>query len=75
MATAYIIYADESVDRGRYYSNFYGGALVRSRDIEIVSKELNDIKIEQNLFGEVKWVKVTKHYLEKYSSNTCAKTV
>ncbi len=28
----YIIYCDESVKRGDYFSNFYGGALVRSND-------------------------------------------
>lgn len=29
----YRIYADESVSNGKYYSNFYGGALVKTTDI------------------------------------------
>ena len=29
----YIIYSDESISRGEYFSDFFGGVLVRSRDI------------------------------------------
>ena len=42
-AREYIIYADESAANGRYFSNFYGGALVRSSDIDDVRKILKTV--------------------------------
>ena len=48
----YRIYADESVSNGKYYSNFYGGALVKTTDIPEIEKALNDKKEELNLNGE-----------------------
>lgn len=62
----YIIYSDESTSKGKYFSDFYGGALVRSTDYITVVNILNAKKEELNLFQEVKWVKVTSNYLEKY---------
>ena len=62
----YFIYCDESVGEGRYYSNFYGGALVRSTDFDTTNKILNEKKSSLNLLGEIKWNKVTENYLEKY---------
>ena len=44
----YIIYTDESVQRGRCHSNFYGGALVRSTDLEVVKQALEE---EKNRLG------------------------
>lgn len=37
----YIIYCDESVSKGPYYSNFYGGALVDSENFEWITEMLN----------------------------------
>ena len=62
----YRIYSDESVCSGKYYSNFYGGALVKVNDIQDIEKQLNDKKIDLNLRGEIKWTKVTENYLDKY---------
>lgn len=62
----YIIYCDESVSRGRYFSDFYGGALVRSADFDVVKTALDNKKNELNLYNEIKWTKVTGPYLEKY---------
>ena len=62
----YRIYADESVSNGKYFSNFYGGALIRTTDIPEIEKALDDKKKELNLNGEIKWTKVTENYLEKY---------
>lgn len=61
-----IIYTDESVDRGKYFSDFYGGVLVRSTDIDFVRQRLNAKKEELGFHGEVKWIKVTENYLNKY---------
>ena len=37
----YRLYADESVSEGKYYSNFYGGALVNVSDINKIEKILS----------------------------------
>jgi len=63
-----IIYCDESETRGCYFSNFYGGALVRSIDIDNIKVELEQIKSALNFHGEVKWSKVTANYADKYIS-------
>jgi hypothetical protein len=66
LSLEYIIYTDESDKRGRYFSNFYGGVLVRSYDLPGVVGRLETCKSRLFLRGEVKWQKVTKTYLEKY---------
>lgn len=64
-----IIYCDESVQKGKFYGNFFGGALVESRNLERVKESLERKKQELNFVGEVKWVKVSAGpYCEKYIS-------
>ncbi|HAQ34481.1 MAG: hypothetical protein CMF74_06510 [Maricaulis sp.] len=63
-----LIYCDESVERGRYYSQFYGGALVRASDRQEVEQRLQDVKNRNNLNGEMKWSKITENYAEKYEN-------
>mgnify|MGYP002626807321 CR=1 FL=1 len=62
----YIIYCDESVSDGKYYTDFFGGVLVRNTDFDKIREALDTKKQEINLKGEIKWVKVTENYLEKY---------
>ncbi|MCB9865862.1 MAG: DUF3800 domain-containing protein [Phycisphaerales bacterium] len=62
----YVIFCDESLCNGAYFSNFYGGVIVGASQFEAVSNRLNAVKTAQNLHGEVKWTKVTKTYLPKY---------
>lgn len=62
----YIVYCDESAKNGKYFGNFYGGAIVNSKRIDILNSSLNKKKEELNLFGEIKWSKVTESYLNKY---------
>ena len=62
----YIIYCDESVGKGKYYSNFFGGALVQSQDFEQIKQSLDEKKRALNVTGEMKWIKVTSSYLIKY---------
>jgi hypothetical protein len=57
----YVIYCDESEDKGRYFSNFYGGALLRESDRLAVEAELNAVKLAHNLKGEVKWTKISEY--------------
>lgn len=66
MALEYIIYGDESESKGKHFSNFYGGALVSSDDLEKVRTILAAKKQALNLFGEVKWSKITVNYHQKY---------
>jgi hypothetical protein len=66
MAKEYFLYCDESVEKGKYYSDFYGGALIESIHFNEIVEKLEAKKNELNLFKEVKWNKVTSNYLEKY---------
>ena len=66
MKEEYIVYCDESAKKGKYFGNFYGGAIVNSKQIDELNSTLNEKKLELNLFGEIKWSKVTESYLEKY---------
>ena len=34
MAKEFIIYVDESTNKGEFYSNFYGGALIQSSNLD-----------------------------------------
>jgi Protein of unknown function (DUF3800) len=60
------VYCDESVFSGRYYSNFYGGILIESHHIEEVNGRLETKKQSLNLFGEIKWQKISAPYANKY---------
>jgi hypothetical protein len=62
----YILFCDESERSGKFYSNFYGGVMVASSVYEPATQALNGLKRELNLFGEVKWEKVTERYLDRY---------
>lgn len=62
----YILFCDESDRRGKYYSNFYGGAMVGSSHYQRITDRLNETKSRLNLYQEVKWEKVTAQYLGKY---------
>jgi len=62
----HIIYMDESGKEGKFYGNFYGGALIRSTDLLQTTEEISLLKQSLNLNGEVKWQKVTSQYLDKY---------
>ncbi|MDA1014109.1 MAG: DUF3800 domain-containing protein [Planctomycetota bacterium] len=64
----YVIYTDESDRDGEFFANFYGGVLVRSPDLAGVIQRLEACKLSQNLFGEIKWQKVTTPYLDKYKA-------
>ncbi|MCC6329554.1 MAG: DUF3800 domain-containing protein [Acidobacteria bacterium] len=62
----YIIFCDESESEGKFYSNFYGGLIVGASQYRRITERLNAKKAELNLFGEIKWSKVTARYLTKY---------
>ncbi|MCY3945145.1 MAG: hypothetical protein OXF44_02530 [Anaerolineaceae bacterium] len=66
----FILYADESVERGARFSNFFGGLLISSRDRSLVVSLLEAEKQRLHLHGEVKWQKVSLNYLDKYQHLT-----
>ncbi|MDR9395421.1 MAG: hypothetical protein RI571_14085, partial [Roseovarius sp.] len=63
----YTIICDESAKKGKYFSNFYGGVIFRSRDQKAIEAALQEKKEELNLLKELKWTSVTSNYVEKYS--------
>jgi hypothetical protein len=62
----YIIYCDESIKKGKYFSNFYGGAIINSHDLDNITRLLEKRKTSLNLFGEIKWSKISDQYYTKY---------
>lgn len=62
----YTIYCDESAKKAPYFSNFYGGALLKTADCEKIEDLLRKKKADLNLNQELKWTKITKNYQEKY---------
>lgn len=36
----YFIWCDESVKKGKFFSNFYGGVLIQSKHLQEVTKNL-----------------------------------
>lgn len=66
MSKEYILYCDESLRSGEFYSNFYGGALVKSKDLEKSITLLEAKKLSLNLRQELKWEKITENYQSKY---------
>lgn len=67
MHKRYIIFCDESDDKGRFYSNFYGGALIEASKQQSIEAELQTLKDDLHIFdGEMKWVRITENYADKY---------
>jgi Protein of unknown function (DUF3800) len=62
----YLIYADESDSKGKFYSDFYGGLLIPAHLAGIYSDQLNQRKADLNLGQELKWQKITEAYFQKY---------
>ena len=63
---AYIIYCDESADKGEKFRDFFGGCIIDSKDQFELIQALEKKKKALNLEHEVKWTRVTENYLGKY---------
>lgn len=63
----YIIYADESDKKGKFYSNFFGGVLLAAADQKKISEELEAKKLALGLNHEVKWQNVDASNTERYA--------
>lgn len=64
----YFIWCDESVTKGKLFSDFYGGVLVNTNDFESMNKALNDKFDELSLGSELKWQKINNHQEEGYKA-------
>lgn len=66
MSREYVIYTDESSKTGRFFANFYGGALIRSDDLHYVRDVLQAQARRLGFGAEIKWQKVSEAYLDRY---------
>lgn len=60
------IWLDESEKHGTYYSNFYGGILVLSKNKDEVLRRMEAIRNELGIIDEIKWQKVNAYHFDKY---------
>lgn len=61
-----IIYCDESTEKGRYYSHFYGGVMVPETHRRLIEDRLRAVKAAHGLGAELKWTKITERWSDKY---------
>ena len=62
----YFIWCDESLKKGKFYSNFYGGVLIKNTDILYVQDTLASVVNELNITEEIKWQKVDAFKLSAF---------
>ncbi len=62
----YYIWCDESDKEGEYYSNFFGGILIESKNLKRVMDKMEKTIKELDITEEIKWQKVNQHFYEKY---------
>lgn len=61
-----VVFCDESVQDGPYYSNFFGAAMVEEKNLKRVNDQLTAKLTSLNLGGEVKFSKISSNYQTKY---------
>ncbi len=64
----YIIFCDESDKDGSFFSDFYGGLIVRASQYKSISDDLNQAAQDLYITDEIKWNKVSQYNLERYKS-------
>ena len=55
--TKYTIYCDESEKDGKYYSDFYGGVLVKTTDVSNIEEDFSKFKCDNKFFREFSFKK------------------
>lgn len=60
------LWLDESDKHGVYYSNFYGGILIESKNVEEVLYRMESIRNAAGIIDEIKWQKVNAYHFERY---------
>lgn len=66
MARELVIYTDESISVGSKFSDFYGGLLVESTDLEPVITRLEAKRASLGLRSEVKWARIDRENADRY---------
>jgi hypothetical protein len=68
--TEYTLFCDESLDRGPYFSNFYGGVLVNSKNLAAINDRIASVREEHEVSSdtELEWKKVSQHRFDAYSA-------
>lgn len=61
-----IIYCDESTQKGKFFSDFYGGALLDARHKESLEERLKSAKGKCQ--GEMKWEKISEYNEDDYKT-------
>jgi len=62
----YWIFADESVQEGRHFSNFFGGCIIPARIHADVENRLRIHKARIGFLKELKWQRVSEQWLDGY---------
>ncbi|MFN0036801.1 MAG: DUF3800 domain-containing protein [Saprospiraceae bacterium] len=62
----FYIYCDESVKKGKRFSDFYGGVMVDAQEFEAIDQRLSDLKTSVGLSDEIKWTKTDMLRVEPY---------
>lgn len=62
------LWLDESDKNGKYYSNFYGGILIDSKNYQNVLSRMCDVVSRNDIQDEIKWQKVNELTLERYKA-------
>lgn len=66
MVRRFYIFCDESIKKGKLFSNFYGGALIESKDHKLISDVLEEKRENILRTSELKWQKITKLNATQY---------
>ncbi|WP_332453357.1 DUF3800 domain-containing protein [Chryseobacterium aquaticum] len=66
MKKRYYIFCDESIKKGKLFSNFYGGAMIDSKDFKLVSDVLEEKRVNILQTSELKWQKINKQNYKHY---------
>jgi hypothetical protein len=61
-----VIYCDESDDKGKHFSHFYGGAVVDESKRQRIEASLQAVKDSANFQGEAKWTKIGSGHEARY---------
>jgi hypothetical protein len=62
-----ILFCDESISKGHFYSNFYGGVLVPATRYQKITQRLLALRDSLGISDEIKWVKCTAQRLSAYA--------
>lgn len=60
------IFCDESTDKGAFYSNFFGGVLVKGEHIGEVKKSIEQFIVDNGFTAEIKWSNINLTNYQRY---------